>query len=109
MALREYRDLDGRPWMVWSVAAKFNPVRSETDRRTTPSARSEERTARSQERRVLQERRGAMPPPEWMQGWLCFQTTGEKRRLIPVPEGWERSTVRELEELRKLASPIALS
>lgn len=22
--------------------------------------------------------------------WLCFQSSGEKRRLVPAPQGWER-------------------
>ena len=100
MALREYRDLDGRSWMVWSVAAKFSPVRSPTDRRVAPSRQQPER-------RSLEDRRGASPAAEWLQGWLCFQTSGEKRRLAPVPQGWEQSSVRELDELRRRAALIA--
>ena len=22
-------------------------------------------------------------------GWLCFECRGEKRRVVPIPEGWE--------------------
>jgi len=86
--------------MVWSVAAKVNAVRSEADRRLSLSQPA-------QERRNLNERREALPPAEWMQGWLCFQTVGEKRRLMPVPQGWEQSSVPELEELRMRAALIA--
>jgi hypothetical protein len=24
-------------------------------------------------------------------GWLCFESQGEKRRLAPVPEHWEKA------------------
>ena len=24
-------------------------------------------------------------------GWLCFESEGEKRRLTPVPDEWERA------------------
>ena len=22
-------------------------------------------------------------------GWLCFESRGEKRRIVPIPDGWE--------------------
>ena len=22
-------------------------------------------------------------------GWLCFESAGEKRRVVPIPEGWD--------------------
>ena len=28
---------------------------------------------------------------EYSQGWLCFEGEGEKRRLAPVPDGWEEA------------------
>jgi len=29
-------------------------------------------------------------------GWLCFESQGEKRRLAPVPEHWEKANERML-------------
>ena len=26
--------------------------------------------------------------PELAAGWLCFESRGEKRRILPTPEGW---------------------
>jgi hypothetical protein len=101
MALREYRDRNGRPWTVWNVAAKFNPARSGEERRVSSRGTSEK------ERRTLEDRRGMTPPPEWVHGWLVFQTTGEKRRLAPVPSGWDSLPESELEELRNRAQVIA--
>jgi hypothetical protein len=28
-------------------------------------------------------------PSGMADGWLCFQSGSEKRRLMPVPEGWD--------------------
>jgi hypothetical protein len=28
---------------------------------------------------------------EYSQGWLCFESEGEKRRLAPVPAGWQEA------------------
>ena len=37
-------------------------------------------------------------------GWLTFECEGERRRLAPVPAGWEELSARELERLCKEAS-----
>ena len=99
MALREYVAEDGRAWMVWDVAPRFSTTRSGRDRRETAAVVK-------YERRNHPERRGATPPPEWINGWLCFQTVQEKRRLCPVPEKWEESSPDELERLRQRAAII---
>jgi hypothetical protein len=28
---------------------------------------------------------------EYSNGWLCFEAEGEKKRLAPVPPGWEEA------------------
>jgi hypothetical protein len=52
--------------------------RSELDRRTGVDRRAEPRI------RVLL-------PGSFAAGWLCFESRGEKRRLTPVPDAWERA------------------
>jgi hypothetical protein len=42
-------------------------------------------------------------PGPFQQGWLCFDAPGEKRRLSPIPEGWETATDDELRRLRDQA------
>jgi len=37
--------------------------------------------------------------PQWMDGWLAFQTRGERRRLAPYPELWAHLDDAHLEEL----------
>jgi hypothetical protein len=35
-------------------------------------------------------------PGEMMEGWLCFDSPGEKRRLYGIPRGWEECGVDRL-------------
>jgi hypothetical protein len=40
-------------------------------------------------------------------GWLAFESsTGEKRRLTPVPDGWEEFPNAKLDVCRELAEPV---
>lgn len=51
------------------------------ERRITPS------------RRVLPFRKLTAVQPGYENGWLCFESeAGEKRRLVPVPDGWENAS-----------------
>jgi hypothetical protein len=68
--LRSLRDLDGVTWRVWAVL----PVSLEPHRIFDP--------ATGRERLPL--------PPELAAGWLAFESaTGERRRVGPLPHGWE--------------------
>lgn len=63
MALREFVDSVGVPWKVWMVM----PAEM-SDRLARLSGAAAERR----------------------KPWLAFQSAeGEKRRLVPVPDGWE--------------------
>lgn len=44
-------------------------------------------------------------PPDWKDGWLTFESSGEKLRLAPVPPGWDRFSPERLELLRRMAEP----
>ena len=39
-------------------------------------------------------------------GWLCFESPAEKRRLAPIPDGWEFHDLTALEELCQKAAPV---
>ena len=60
--LRDFTDADGTQWRVWDV----NPAVYARD--------SSEQL----------KRRLSIPP-----GWLCFSSGTERRRLAPIPHGWE--------------------
>ena len=45
-------------------------------------------------------------PEEYREGWLAFESSsGEKRRLAPVPKDWEALSDRELSALSEQATP----
>jgi hypothetical protein len=103
MAYREYVDSCQIQWSVWYVAA------SRSERRERDSRRSEERAKGDRRRRceprTLRMRVGA----PMSRGWLCFESATEKRRLVPVPPGWQHMSDRGLEELRARATIVAKS
>ena len=78
MALRSFTDSQGDGWRVWSVVPQYGPERDED---------------------TLIPGMGA--------GWLCFENGGEKRRLTPIPKGWETSSEAELEEMCRTARPVS--
>jgi hypothetical protein len=40
-------------------------------------------------------------------GWICFEHGEEKRRLSPIPEGWEEADAETLESYLERAKPVA--
>jgi hypothetical protein len=44
-------------------------------------------------------------PERFRSGWLCFESPNEKRRLTPLPAGWQDLTI---DELRALLGTAAL-
>ena len=82
MALRSFDDRNGQGWQVWSVV---------------PGS-------------AVLERSGWMEG-EFRNGWLCFEslTTGERRRLAPVPDNWEGLPTERLELMCRVASPARRS
>jgi hypothetical protein len=45
--------------------------------------------------------------PSLQKGWLCFESSkGEKRRLAPVPSGWERHSFHGMIELWRRATAV---
>jgi hypothetical protein len=100
MALRTYTDPRGTEWKVWDIPPRFTPLRSPSDRRTVKSIGRP-----TVERRRGEERRVTEAPPEWIHGWICFQSDREKLRLCPLPEKWEQASSQELEGYRRRAVP----
>lgn len=43
---------------------------------------------------------------EYAYGWLCFECADEKRRLAPVPEGWDRADDESIEQWCCVAKPV---
>jgi hypothetical protein len=96
VSYRTFLDSTGKRWEVWLVTpaaaerrkidrraaagpSDHTPYTGERDRRRTP------------ERRRTPFRRSVAVSGEYSNGWLCFECEGEKRRLAPVPEGWDEA------------------
>jgi hypothetical protein len=94
VSYRTFLDSKGKRWEVWLItpaAAERRRVdrRASTGSGTTYQGDLDRR--RTPERRRGPFRRSSAVASEYSQGWLCFESEGEKRRLAPVPPGWEEA------------------
>lgn len=71
MPSRNVTDPQGRQWLVWAVYPSVSTSR------LTPSG----------------------VHPDFVTGWLAFETANAKRRLAPIPAGWEHASESELLDL----------
>ena len=94
MSYRTFLDSTGKRWEVWLVTPAA-AERRKADRRA--AAGSSQPYEGGPERRHTPERRrsafkrSAAVASEFSSGWLCFEGEGEKRRLAPVPPGWDQA------------------
>lgn len=79
MAYRTFTDPDGQEWQVWDVL----PARE-----CEPGSRTL-----------------AYLPAEMAQGWLCFEAGDQKRRLTPLPDGWEAADDATIAALLRASLP----
>ena len=75
--LRAFTDSSGVEWRVWSVVPNV-----------TAEATSAEALSQS-----------SLKNTAFANGWLCFESPREKRRLAPIPAAWEFDQPSRLEEL----------
>jgi hypothetical protein len=101
MALREYVDPSGTVWQVWNVQpmSREGAPYSGEERRVSPASDYHP------DRRRHPPRRAALTP-EMQQGWLCFESGQEKRRLTPIPSDWERCADEQVAAYLQQASPV---
>ena len=94
VSYRTFLDSTGKRWEVWLVTPAA-AERRKVDRRAGKAG--SEGLPGTSERRLTPDRRKApfrrtVPvASEFSQGWLCFESEGEKRRLAPVPPGWHEA------------------
>jgi predicted metal-dependent hydrolase len=99
MAHREFIDSRQVIWDVWDVYPALG------DRRESLADRR--RFIRDTvERRTMIGAAGLRVSPEFTRGWLAFQSEHERRRLAPVPVGWEGLDEADLERLCQAARPV---
>src|SRR3954465_1953587 len=95
VSYRTFLDSTGRRWEVWLVTPAA-AERRKADRRATAAAQGGGAPGfadrrHTPERRKNPFRRNVEVASEYSQGWLCFESEGEKRRLAPVPPGWDET------------------
>ena len=95
MGYRTFLDSSGKRWEVWLVTPAA-AERRKVDRRAGSSGAPDtfegfvDRRG-SRDRRKSPFRRAVVVASEFSNGWLCFESEGEKRRLAPVPDGWSEA------------------
>jgi hypothetical protein len=94
MAHRDFVDSHGTRWEVWSVLPEYAERRRGKESDDMPAV---ERRERAEFRVPL--------GGQWADGWLCFESNVEKRRLAPVPDEWSEMSVEDLEKLCQTATP----
>lgn len=108
MSYRTFVDRDGAYWQVWdSQPSKVERRVSTDDRRHLnhlPWRGSERRTGI--DRRTVNQRRITLSEG-YGRGWLTFESLVEKRRLVPIPSGWEAASNTTLRALCEQAKRIA--
>lgn len=95
MGYRTFKDSKGTEWHAWDVVPRLEERRV-NERRTRPAAPPHS-NRRASDRRVLSGERAVLATG-YRQGWLCFETDVEKRRLSPIPRDWCQCAVERLEQ-----------
>jgi hypothetical protein len=99
MPHRQFTDSKRTTWEVWEV----EPGRAErrlaaADRRRSPRT--------SGERRRVADRARVRIRSDLSHGWLAFESKHDKRRLTPIPTGWEALDASALERLCDQAKSV---
>ena len=111
MSHRVIIDTKGETWDVWLVLPT-SAERRRVERRVAANAgelsyAGEERRGRVPDRRLNNAGPRAAIDKEFSNGWLCFEShSGEKRRLIPVPENWELLSIPDMLKLCAAAKRV---
>lgn len=95
MTVRMFTDANGDPWQVWAVHPALPDRRSGGDRRAGMRRDPAQERRRGPDRRIRDIGRPPAVAGALADGWLCFQPAHDdgalRRRLAPVPTGWEQS------------------
>jgi hypothetical protein len=114
MAYRNFVDEQGTHWEVWEILPQMVERRLGAERRLQNAAETGDWGDDPPviDRRVLRDRRTlgrTRPAPRvnlgsaMNRGWLAFESEEERRRLCPIPAGWDQVDDRDLAALCRQA------
>ena len=113
MAHRTLIDEAGVRWEVWDVRPHWTNRRSEQERRQRTIDDPDVDPPVLEERHGVDRRhveRKVVPrltmPEGLSQGWLTFESAAERRRLSPIPSGWDTASTSELAAFCARASMV---
>jgi hypothetical protein len=98
MPHRQFTDSKRTTWEVWDVDPGDAERRREEDRRGLER--------KSGERRQRVDRTRVRVKSDLSHGWLAFESKHDRRRLAPIPTGWEALDAPALEQLCEQAASI---
>jgi hypothetical protein len=98
MPHRQFTDSKLTTWEVWDVEPGHAERRLGSDRRRAPRG--------PQERRKVEDRARVRIRSDLAHGWLAFESKHDRRRLAPIPAGWDTLDASELERLCEAARSI---
>ena len=99
MPHRQFTDSKQTTWEVWDVEP------SHAERRLSGSDRRRTRRT-SGDRRQAEDRTRVRIRSDLAHGWLAFESKHDRRRLAPIPTGWEVLDESALEQLCQQATSI---
>lgn len=109
MPYRTFQDSAGTEWQVWDIVPRLSERRlaSSIDRRVAIRAIPFADRRREQRRVPQAPVARARLRGTYAQGWLCFESDIEKRRLSPIPEDWTTCGEDRLEEYARHGERVA--
>ena len=114
MPQRHFRDSTGSEWRAFDVRPNDSDRRRGVDRRVATASDPIIERRKTPERRVRASggydtgSRHAFQPG-FERGWLCFECGAVRRRLAPIPAGWESCTESELADYLERATRATTS
>ena len=99
MPHRQFTDSKQTTWEVWDVEP------SHAERRLSEGDRRRSRRD-SGERRRAEDRARVRIRSDLAHGWLAFESKHDRRRLAPIPDGWDQLDESALEQLLQQAQSI---
>ena len=111
MPYRTFEDSAGAEWRVWDIVPRLSERRvgKPVERRMEIKPISFADRRREQRRLPQAPVARARLRGTYAQGWLCFESDYEKRRLSPIPDDWTTCDDDRLEEYARNGERVVTS